>query len=192
MTTNKKKFADAWQIIDGRDAASIADRFPNGLPPQFFRVGKFSADAINVTGARRGYPGYRKGGADKVLNADVDAVMRLLENWHIPTEGETFISYQEDRPYGRISGAECLLKINAGKDLAWTVEQLQPEIDRRKELYEPREGNAPCAYCGKQNPPKNMIEGVVIYRMQKGIGRKTGMYCKDKPCATHDQMGHEG
>ena len=193
MVTNRKKFDDAWHEIDAKDADCIAKMLPNGLPTHIYWIGKFSAKELTVKFARRHYRGiYRKGPEEKATNKDVEAILQHLSGWAPPSEDDISIHYEYRETYGLVSGADPLSKINAGETMAWTVEQLQPEIDRRRELYEPREGCAPCQYCGKQNPPTNMIEGTVIYRMNRGLHRKTGMYCKDKPCATHDQMGHEG
>lgn len=53
-----------------------------------------------------------------------------------------------------------------------------------------------CAYCGKENPPENSHKGKVIYRTRINgracVREKEQDYCKDKPCAAHDQMAHEG
>lgn len=193
MATNRKRYADAWQAIESLDVAEVTKIFPDGLPSQFFCLGMYSAEVRLVKSAKRHYRGiYEKDNKEKVTNAEVITITQFLNGWKPPTADDIFIHWAEIRTYGKVSGADSLSKINAGKEMAWTADQLAPEIERRKELYEPREGYAPCQYCQKQNPPENMIEGTVIYRMQRGIGRKTGMYCKDKPCASHDQMGHEG
>lgn len=193
MKTNYEKYCHYLAQIEAKDAAELAALFPNGFPSKFFCVGQYSADVRHVTGIRK----YRKGvfrpdPSTKITRSDVAAAIQALETWVAPSMDELSVYYTYSQKFGAASGAEKLSKINAGDGMAWTAEALEPEIRRRKELYEPREGHEPCAHCGKQNAPQDMVPGVVIYRMNGGVQRKTQMYCKDKLCASYDQMAHEG
>ena len=193
MRTNREKYEHFWGIVNAKDAAEIEKLFPGGLPRQYFCIDQHKAKARDVIGIGRYRKGvYQKDSSEKISRDDVKEATRLAEYWHPPTPEDVCIHFQELRSYGKTSGADSVSKINAGDGVAWTAEQLEPEINRLKELYEPREGHAPCAYCRKQNPLANLVDGKVIYRMNGGVHTKTQKYCSDKPCASHDQMGHEG
>jgi hypothetical protein len=59
-----------------------------------------------------------------------------------------------------------------------------------------------CAYCGKVRPLSEMAQRNLIGRGRKYDPRKgrtvacvtetLNWYCKDSPCAMHDQFAHEG
>lgn len=193
MRTNREQYDYYWRLIDERDSAEVAKIFPRGVPKQFFYVAQYSAEPRNITSISRYRKGmYRKDGSGRISKDDVAMVMLHADGWVPPLPEEILVHYQERRSHGVVSGAERLSKIIAVDGMAWTTAELESEVLRRKELYEPREGHTPCVYCSKQNPPTNLAEGTVIYRTNGGVGRKTGLYCKDKPCASYDQMGHEG
>jgi hypothetical protein len=193
MRTNREKYNHYWQEIDAKDAAEIVKLFPNGAPSQFYRLTMYSYEEMAVTRVGRFRQGiHKKDSESRISKGDVADVIGCAEGWTPPTTDEVYVHYEYANSFGRVSGAEKLSKIIAVDGMAWTVEELADEIQRRKALYEPRDGHTPCAYCQKQNPPENMVDGTVIYRTGGGIASKTQKYCKDKPCAGYDQMGHEG
>lgn len=55
-----------------------------------------------------------------------------------------------------------------------------------------------CAYCGKERPDNELVEGKIICREDDHYTRKqkvvtvTRLYCKDAPCRGNDQMAQEG
>ena len=54
-----------------------------------------------------------------------------------------------------------------------------------------------CAYCRKMRPVEEMEQSTLIYQSRdcKGkacIEKALHWYCKDTPCAMHNQMSHEG
>jgi hypothetical protein len=63
-----------------------------------------------------------------------------------------------------------------------------------------------CAYCGIPRRSDELKEGTITFQNSRSeydnwkrrmvnkrfVDRKTSLYCKDKPCHGHDQMGHEG
>ena len=49
-----------------------------------------------------------------------------------------------------------------------------------------------CAHCGAVRPIQEMEQKEIIYRRFTSLAHETNWYCKDKPCAHYDQMGHEG
>lgn len=77
------------------------------------------------------------------------------------------------------------------KDAAFSIEELQPEIDRRNEIYlanyAPRPGYTPCRFCNKQIPNDKII-------MRHVFGRNfdaTLPFCSND-CAISFQCGLEG
>ncbi len=53
-----------------------------------------------------------------------------------------------------------------------------------------------CAYCRENRPISELKLGRIIYlgfrNGQKQVVEDKNYYCKDKPCHSRDQMGHEG
>jgi len=51
-----------------------------------------------------------------------------------------------------------------------------------------------CSYCGVVNTPENTKYAVIISPNWKSNNYRSPQrpYCKDKPCASYDQMAHEG
>ena len=53
-----------------------------------------------------------------------------------------------------------------------------------------------CAYCGANRPISELSLRSIVYQGfcqgRKQIIEEGNYYCKDKPCHSRDQMGHEG
>jgi hypothetical protein len=54
-----------------------------------------------------------------------------------------------------------------------------------------------CAYCGNVRDKSEMKQADIIFQDndrygKRFVNRKTNWYCKDKGCATKDQMAHVG
>jgi hypothetical protein len=51
-----------------------------------------------------------------------------------------------------------------------------------------------CAYCGALNKKDDTQQATIISSNWASTGYKSPLrnYCKNKPCAGHDQMAHEG
>lgn len=57
-----------------------------------------------------------------------------------------------------------------------------------------------CAYCRTERPENEMHQATITFigvtlvgsEYVKGVKTEKNWYCKDKPCHSHDQMGHEG
>lgn len=92
-------------------------------------------------------------------------------------------------------GAYRLSEITPEKSLAFNEIDLQAESARRCELYAPREGCEPCAYCRKQVPVNELIRRKIY-----GRGRHNGKACVTEQylkfcsakCAGNEQMSREG
>lgn len=54
-----------------------------------------------------------------------------------------------------------------------------------------------CGHCGKERPITEMEKWKILFRDRKPNGRafinsRYDFFCKDKPCAAHEQMACEG
>lgn len=55
-----------------------------------------------------------------------------------------------------------------------------------------------CYRCGKMNPPSESKKAKIIFRGYDHVARKQKVmsetldFCKDGPCASHEQMSREG
>jgi hypothetical protein len=192
MRTNREKYDLYLSLMKTKDAAAIAKLFPNGVPSQFYGVGHYTLrvfDVLSVSRYRAGF--YERGPDSRVTSSDVAAVTKYANEWTPPKDDEVLVHYQYSETHGRVQGAYSIKKITPSEGMAWKAEDLEAEIQRRKALYEPREGHQPCQYCGKQQPIDSLVSGTVTYRSHGGLQTKKGMYCSSA-CASHDQMGHEG
>lgn len=103
------------------------------------------------------------------------------------------------------SGAYRYNEIKPEQGLAFLQKDLEEESTRRRELYAPREGYEPCAYCRKQAPIENLIQHKIYGRDRKQVwngwkGRYESKayvterymkFCSAK-CAGNEQMSREG
>ena len=86
---------------------------------------------------------------------------------------------------------ESVTRVNESAYMAFNADDLADEVDRLRELYEPREGYINCTYCGKVVPEEKATKYKVISYANYGPRGRWGKYC-DRQCASHDQMAHEG
>lgn len=59
-----------------------------------------------------------------------------------------------------------------------------------------------CTYCAEERPRSELTEGTILFPnirydhatgvRRRFVGRKTGLYCKDKGCHGFDQTAHKG
>lgn len=192
MKTNAEKFSYYCGQIKAKDAEAIAALIPGGVPSQFFVIRQYEAKPVTVTGLgvyRRGV--YELSARDRITKAEVAQVQAMLESWEAPALADVLIHYREEGGFGTATGAHKHGKIEADPLLAWTAEELAPEIERRYALYSPREGHTACAYCRKQTLDADLVSRKIFYRDISGPSTKTGKYCSDQ-CGGYDQMGHEG
>lgn len=192
MKTNRDKYEHYRQIIEAKDAEAIAVLLPNSLPEQFYRIEGYEAVPTDVTSLGICHLGIYKPFADqRMTKIEVEVAKFAAENWECPTLNsiEVFFSYKQK--YGTVTGARSYWDLEADPAIAWSAEELQPEIERRRALYAPREGCKPCQYCQKQTPENDLIPHKIFYRNAGGSATKTGLYCSSQ-CGGYDQMGHEG
>lgn len=195
MKTNRDKYEHYRQIIEEKDAAAIAALIPDGAPAQFYRIEEYEAMPTAVTGLSVYHRGIYKPAADeRMTKIEVECAKRAAENWATPTFDDILVGFSHKQKYGTVTGAHKYSKMQddpAITSVAWTAEELQPEIERRRALYAPREGCKACDYCRKQTPESEMVKHTIFYRDVGGRATKTGLYCSSQ-CGGYDQMGHEG
>lgn len=192
MRTNREKYEFYRAQIVAKDAAAIAALIPDGVPTQFYAIKKYAAVPVEVTGAkvyRRGI--YAPNADERMTKIDVANAQKCAEEWQAPTIEDVMVHYREVQDYGTVTGAHPYGKIDSDPMMAWTPEELAPEIERRRALYAPREGCKPCQYCRKQHPENELVSAKIFYRDQGGSKTKVGQYCSGT-CAGHDQCAHEG
>lgn len=192
MRTNREKYDHICGQIVAKDQAAIRELLPAGVPSQFHTIEQYQAKPIPVTGVSRYRRGFYVKNADaRITKKDVEEADATLSSWAAPALDEIMVGYSYKQTYGTVSGAHPYPKIGSDHMLAWDAEALIPEIDRRRELYAPREGHEPCAYCRKQTPSSSMVSHTIHYRDRGGLAKKVGRYCS-ATCGGYDQMGHEG
>jgi len=198
VRTNREKYEYYRAIIEAKDAEAIASLIPSGIPTTLFTIKNYEAEPIEVTSVgiyRRGI--YTPDADTRITKDEVALAKKTAEEWVAPTLEDINVHYGFTQTYGadsrtaRVSGAYKYTKIQESSDLAWSAEELEPEIARRRELYAPRDGHAPCDYCRKQTPTDSLVSRTIYYR-DRGCSRsKVGRYCSDQ-CGYYDQCGHEG
>lgn len=191
MRTNREKYEHYRAGIESGDRQAIAELIPVA-PAQFYIIRNFEAVPIEVThlGVRhRGI--YKHDESYRITKAEVEQAKQCAEDWAEPTPDTIFVYYREKQSYGVVTGAHQFSKIGTAPDMAWQAGDLAPEIERRRELYAPRDGHTECGYCRKQTPTESLINHMIYYRDQGGSKTKIGKYCSAQ-CGYHDQCGHEG
>ena len=192
MRTNREKYDHICGQITAKDQAAIDALLPNGVPAQFHTIAQYEAKPITVTNVSRYRHGFYVKGADaRITKKDIEDADAVLAGWGAPSLGDIMVGYSYKQTYGTVSGAYPYPKIGGDVMLAWDAKALEPEIERRRALYAPREGHEPCTYCRKQTPSASMVSGTIYYRDIGGLAQKTCRYCSPT-CQGYDQMGHEG
>lgn len=192
MKTNRDKYEQYRLVIEEKDTAAIAALIPNGVPSQFYRIEQYEAVPTAVTGLsiyRRGI--YKPAADERMTKIEVECAKQCAESWKHPQLSDILVGYEYKQKIGTVRGAHPYSKIEDDPVLAWTFDELQPEIERRRALYAPREGCKACAYCRKQTPESEMVKCKIFYRDICGSATRFGLYCSSQ-CGGYDQMGSEG
>lgn len=106
-------------------------------------------------------------------------------------DGEMRVYVSRSDGKWRTSSAHKLSDVEQSPAMAFSPEELQPELERRHELYDLKEGQIHCQYCHKATDEDKAISYRVISYRNYGPGGRLGKYCS-KQCASYDQMAHEG
>ena len=192
MKTNREKYDYYCGQIAEKDAIAITLCVPTPAPTVFYAIRKFEAVPVEVTHITRNRRGFFfERGPCRVSKAMLAEAMKVWSEWESPTLNDIFVHYRQKMDYGTLSGAHPYAKIGASSEMAWSAESLTPEIERRRALYEPRDGHKPCNYCQKQTPEAGMHSATIYYRERGQSCTKVGKYC-GQSCAHADQCAHEG
>jgi hypothetical protein len=124
---------------------------------------------------------------------ELQKLLSFIERFN-PNSSHVGVDYESYHSYGTIQGFKLVSEINLDNKMSFKKDDLLPIITKLKELYAPREGYAPCSYCGVQRRLEDMIQRTIISPNWKNNNFVSPLrnYCKDKPCHGYDQMAHEG
>ena len=196
MRTNLEKYNYYRELLRQKAQTFIDSLFPQGKPNKFYEVNGYRGiQEYTVTSIEYNFGLYSK---DKPTREDVNRAHAIYENTPEFSKDNVLLRYEYPLGNHQASGAKKLSKILNSRYMAFTAEDLEDELRRQKELYEPREGYIACSYCRKQNPPENIVYEKLIFRdfdpvrRKQFVNKKTLPYCKDTDCAINDQMAHEG
>jgi hypothetical protein len=94
----------------------------------------------------------------------------------------------------RCSGSALLTDIIKGQRYSFDKSVMEKRQEEYIEKYGKKEGHEPCAYCGIQRKPEDLITGTIIGQNWRNSGYRSPprKYCKDDGCRGYDQMAHEG
>lgn len=191
MKTNREKYEHYCAQIAAGDDQAIAELIPV-MPACFYLIRSFEAVPVEITNFGVYHKGlYKHAESDRIKKSEVELAKQYADAWDEPTFDTIYIYCRDKTSFGTVTGAHPFSKIDATPDMAWKPEDLTAEIERRRELYAPRDGHTACGYCQKQTPTENLVDRMIYYRDQGGSKSKIGKYCSAQ-CGSHDQCGHEG
>jgi hypothetical protein len=127
----------------------------------------------------------------KVTNKDLSALQDYYNTMNLSVQDILIFVERE-----RSSRAFKLVDVT-GERIAYTKEELAPYMARMAELYAPREGHQPCAYCSKQFPQDKKVTRTIHFSAwDQYLGRQVAKsesreFCSSE-CAAYCQMGSEG
>lgn len=178
-------------------------------PEALFQVGhKGDIEQIKVegftvrylNGERTMYRPYLDNGK-RPKKVQIDDLYRYVE---LMANSDRYILVDYQRSNG-LKVAYKWLEILPEKGLAFHVSDLEAESNRRRELFAPREGYSPCAYCRRQVPNESLVKHRIIGRGRKPVWNSWKNKWEDKACITeqdlmfcsgtcaaHEQMSREG
>jgi hypothetical protein len=194
MKTNKAKYDILFDLLEQKCNDFIKSLFSK-LPE------KYHAIAINYVKYKEGYfiqereiidIGYRHGfyKKDKPTRKEIEKLQNYINNIELKADNIYIVWKAENT-----SSSERICEINMiNSHYAWSKEFLMPTLKKLIDTYSPKEGYIKCSYCGKQRKPEDINYKTIISQNWKDIGFESPKrpYCNDNPCASHDQMAHEG
>jgi hypothetical protein len=204
MRTNLDKWNYWKDRLDRRDQTYILSVVGPTMPepfyrvecamgtPEFYRVGV--STIIEVTYHHQTNVTWLGGG--KPTNGAILALRTYVEGG-IPYNKENIrLHWQQGRTSGAIKWLDFVERKGIYTDLAEATAVV--EAKREQHIKEKEQIGAgthtKCSYCGKVR----QIEDIHYARIWSPNWQDTGgqsplrSYCKDKPCASYDQMAHEG
>jgi hypothetical protein len=194
--TNLQKAQSLWSQLDAKASKFIDTLFPNGSPTMLYAVGRTDYIERKVTAIEYDWPLYR---SNKPTRNEITFIKGMVETTYPLDPSSVVVRWQETTNGITFNGGTRLGEIGVGKNgcpvmESFTKEEIAETVARNKEWYAPREGYLPCSYCGQQRPLGSLHQQSIFSPNWKATGYKSPPrnYCIDKPCASHDQMAHEG
>ena len=96
------------------------------------------------------------------------------------TSGATYFSDLEKSTWDFLDEAKAEAK----------AAEIKVKRQREKEML--ANGGIRCQYCGEVREAKDIHYKSIIAAQYRNMHSEPRPYCRDKGCAGHDQMGHEG
>jgi hypothetical protein len=142
-------------------------------------------------------------------SSDSKPTRKLINDWTNfidvikSADWSVFVDYKNEL-YGS-NGAYEYSEVVKNENLGFNEDDLMIKANSNKEIYGPREGYQPCAYCGKQIPINDLISKTIIGRGRKQVWNSWKQRNEDKAyvteqklkfcsgkCAGNEQMSREG
>ena len=141
-------------------------------------------------------PSYEK----RPTKKDLESLQNYIDNIY----NYDIVLYIDYR-YDNCSGSYKYNDIINSEHMSFCESDLFEKAEKNKELYAPKEGYSPCAYCGKQVKTESMISAKIFGRDRKQVWdswKKRYVskayvtehylkFCSGK-CAGNEQMSREG
>jgi hypothetical protein len=186
--TNKDKYDELALLLDDKKNLYIKQTLGKDKPSKFYCVypnGIFESniEKYSVKGKKEPYFFSKK--ITNVILKQFEDYLEMFDN----DEKIIYIHYSSDNntPFFTVKGMYKFNEILEKPSYSFNKEDL---IELQKELsekYSPKDGYAPCSYCGKQTPIDKLIKKEIITRTFGGIVKKVRDYCSGV-CAGYDQM----
>lgn len=128
---------------------------------------------------------------------DIDKLLEFFDRIK-KADREIYYRTEWDGKYGKCSHSVKLSEID-NKNVSFKKDHLLKEYEIRKkrylDLYAPREGCTPCAYCGKQVPNDKLVKHrIILQGLENGkrkIKEQVMNFCSGE-CAMNEQCSREG
>lgn len=195
MKTNKEKYDYYLNKLIELSELFVKQEVPTPPEKLYQIIGYYNTKELLVKDAYYCFKFYKK---EKPTRNEVSEIKEFFEKTTIKDlkRENIRLSYYEITKTCRCSSSISLTELEKSNRIKPTLEELQPEIQKNKELYEPRDGYINCAYCHKVVEIPKAIERKIIFRNSDAFGKqfvdqKYNKYCTSD-CACHDQYAHEG
>lgn len=190
--TNKDKYEDLTLLLDGKKNDYIEQTLGKDKPSKFYCAypnGIFESNIEKYSVKGKKEPYFFSNKITNVSLKQLEDYIKIFDN----DEKIIYIHCSTDynAPTFTVKGMYKFNEILENPRYSFNKEDL---IELQKELsekYLPKDGYAPCSYCGKQTPIDKLIRGEVITRTFGVIVKKVRDYCSSV-CAGNDQMAQEG
>lgn len=191
MRKNIDKYNHYLQVLKETGDKYALSWFPDGVPEFIYVAGRLEMSSYPVVGVSCATKLFHKKKPTKseVANAEVLAKNPKFNKQDVRLNCEWLTNWSGG--VSRTSRSYSLVEVITNPNYSFNKEDLAPIMARNREMYEPRDGCEPCAYCGKQTKIEDMYHRTVISYKTYGPGGKSSAYCSSD-CAMYDQYAHDG